>query len=141
MATRDIRSNLEGQLVFNATVSSDTTTAGTIIDTADYDGGIKLDFIASAYTDGTYTPLLQESDDSGMAGATDIPDAALIGTEAGAALSAATADTEVLKSLGFFSNKRYVQVSLVSTAVTTGATLQVVAQKMPEVTPVVGLSA
>jgi hypothetical protein len=141
MATRDIRSNLEGQLVFNATVSSDTTTAGTIIDTADYDGGIKLDFIVSAYTDGTYTPLLQESDDSGMSGATDIPDAALIGTEAGAALSAVTADTEVLKSLGFFSNKRYVQVSLVSTAVTTGATLQVVAQKMPEVTPVDGLSA
>jgi len=141
MSVRDIRSNLEGQLAFNATVATDTTTAGTIIDTADYDGGVKFDLIATAYTDGTYTPLLEESDDSGMSGATAVPDAKIIGTEAGAAISAATATTDVLNSIGVFANKRYIRLSIVSTGTTTGATIVSVAQKQPEVTPVAGLSA
>lgn len=136
MPNLDIRSNLETQMVFNATISSNTTTAGTIIDTANYDGGIMVSFAASAWTDGTYTPLLEESDDSGMSGAVAVSDDKLIGTEAAAALSAATSAGGLWKTIGFFSTLRYVRVSIVSTGVTTGASIIATATKLAEIMPV-----
>lgn len=137
MPNLDIRSDLQTQMVFNAAIGGDGTTNGEIIDTADYDGGIMISFAAQAWTDGTYTPLLEESDDSGMAGATPIPDSQLIGTEADAAISAATALGALWTTLGFFSTKRYVRVSLVATGVTTGATIVATATKTPELLPVI----
>jgi len=142
MPTRDIRSQLEGQIAFNAAITTNTTTNGTIIDTADYDGGIKFDMAAIAYAGtGDYLPLLVEGNDPALADAAPVADVNIIGTEAGAAIGALTANTEVLKSIGYVgSNKRYCELRMVSTGVATGATIVAFAQKMPETMPSEGLS-
>jgi len=141
MATNDIRSDLLPRLAFNANISTDTTTAGAIIDTADVDGGVSYELLAQAWTDGTYTPLLEESDDSGMSGATAVPDENLIGTEAGAAVSALTAAGAVLTSFGAFGTKRYLRLSIVSTGTSTGADIVAVFNGVPEIKPDPALSA
>ncbi len=137
MPNLDIRSDLEVQFVMNAGISTDTTTNGEIIDTAHYDGGIMIAFIVYAYVVGDYTILLEESDDSGMAGATAITDDQLIGTEA--TMSAVTALGANGTTIGFFSTKRYVRPSIVSlnTSSPNGADIFAVAVKKGEVLPVV----
>jgi hypothetical protein len=97
-------------------ISSSTTTAGNVIDTKGFKDA-KVIVVMGARTDGTLTPLIQESDTSGS-GYTDVSDDFLLGTEAGAAVSAAnTADT-----VGVVLTKRYLKVSGVSSAVTSGFT-------------------
>jgi len=142
MAKFDIRSGLLPKYAFDVqAISTDTTTTGAIIDTKDYDRGIVFTLLCSAYTDGTYTPLLEEGDDSGLSDATAVPDANLIGTEAGAALSAVDAEGSTLNSLGAFGTKRYLRLSIVSTSTSTGATVGAVFHGATEVQPASGLSA
>ncbi len=136
MPNLDIRSNLQTQMVFNAAISTNTTTAGTIMDTADYDGGMMISVAAQAWSDGTYVISLTESDDSAMSGAVAIADAKLIGTEAGITLTAATVAGALMGTIGFFSTLRYVQVSFVSTGTSSGATIFATATKTPETLPV-----
>lgn len=142
MAIKDIRSNLLSKSAFaTAAISTDTTTNGTIIDTADYDAGVMFEVFCTAYTDGTYTPLIEEGDDSGLSDASAVADANLIGTEAGAALSAATVGGGVLNTIGVFGTKRYLRLSFVSTSTSTGATVGANAIVAPEVIPSPDLSA
>lgn len=133
MPIKDIRSDLKVLNAFNATISSNTTTNGVIIDTADYDMGIMFTLTAAAYTDGTYTPLIRESDASDMSGANDVADDNLIGTEAGAVINALNTP----KTIGIVGTKRYVRVSIVSTGVTTGAHIVGLSVMKPEILPVV----
>lgn len=134
MAVKDIRSNLIQTLALSAAISTDTTTAGAILDTADNELGLMFAVEATAYTAGTYTLLLEESSDSGMSGATAISGDQLIGTLP--ELSAATASGGVLETVGVISNLRYVRASIVS-ASTGSATVQVLATQKGEVKPVV----
>ena len=83
-----------------------------------------------------YLLALTESDDSGMSGATAIPDAQLIGTEANVTLTAAIVAGANWPTVGFFSTKQYVQVSFVSSGTSSGATIVATAVKMPELLPV-----
>ncbi len=136
MPNFDIRSDLQTQMVFNAAISTNTTTDGTIIDTADYDAGIMISAAAQAWTDGSYVIALTESDDSAMSGAVAVADAKLIGTEAGVTLTAAIVDGANLPTIGFFSTLRYVQVSFVSTGTSSGATIVATATKARELLPV-----
>lgn len=101
-----------------ATISSSTTTNGNIIDTQGYNS---LTFLLNvgARTDGTYTPLIRHGDDSGLSDAADVDDSDLVGTEAGAVISAAN----TVKKIGYVGTKRYVRLSVVSTSVTSGATV------------------
>lgn len=115
---KDNRSGNLSKLAMNEIINSDTTTTGAIIDTADYDSGT-FTILSSVYNAGTYTPILYESADSGMSGATAVADANLIGTEAGAALSAVTADGASLVSFGVFGTLRYLRLSMVSVSSTT----------------------
>ena len=140
MPVKDIRSNLLPKLAFNAIINSDTTTNGAIIDTADFDGGVVFTLLSSVYNAGTYTPVLEESDDSGMSGANDVADANLIGTEAGAALSAVSASGANLGSIGAFSTKRYLRLKIASVTSTT-TTIVAVYQGAPELIPSPDLSA
>lgn len=140
MPTKDIRSNLLPKLAFNSIINSDTTTTGAIIDTADFDGGAVFDFLCPVYNAGTYTPLLEESEDSGMSGSNAIADANLIGTEAGAAISAVSASGANLNSIGIFGTKRYVRLSIVSVTSTT-TTIVSTFTGVPEVKPSASLSA
>lgn len=137
--TVDRRNDFVPVFVFNANIVSNTTTTGEIIDTANTRGNT---FIISSpvFTDGTYTPLVEESDDSGFSGATAVPDKNLLGTEAGAALSALSALSSNLASIGFFGTKQFVRLSLVSSGVSTGARLNATLAKFTVETPSEGLS-
>lgn len=101
-----------------AAIATSTTTNGVIIDTQGYEA---LTFVLNvgARTDGTFTPAITHGDDPALAdGAT--PDASdLVGTAAAAAISTA----QTMKKLGYVGAKRYVRLGVVSTAVTSGATV------------------
>lgn len=130
MPILDIRSNLDSRILLNGTITTDTTTVGSIMDTAAYDLGIMITVLCTAFTDGVYTLLLEESDDSGMSGSTVVGTEKLIG--ALPALVALTANNASAETVGFFSTKRYVRVSLVSTGTTSGASLLVHATSKAE---------
>lgn len=136
-AQRDLRSDLEVENAFNQAIASDTTTASTfILDTADYDNGVVFAFAAQVWASGSFEPKLEHSDDSGMAGAVDVPAANIIGSIVNATLDAATVEGAAMPSLGVVGVKRYVRVSIVSTG-TADATIVVTAIKMPELLPAV----
>ena len=77
--------------------------------------GLELIFQVGAYTDGSVTPLIEDSDDNVTYAA--VTDANLTNTEASAALSAAG-----VSSIGYVGFKRYVRATAVTAA---GSTLSV----------------
>lgn len=119
MAVRDQVTLFNGYQALYEEITDNSTTAGATFDTADFELGFSVLLSAPAWTDGTYTLKLEESDDAGMAGAVDIPAEKLIGSLP--AVSAATVDGAALGKVGVFSNLRYIRVSVVSTGVTLGA--------------------
>lgn len=72
-----------------------------------------LVILVGANTDAnaTFAVLLEESNDSGMSGATAVADADLIGTEALAGFTAANDDNTVRK-LGYKGSKRYIRATI-----------------------------
>ena len=117
MSSVDLKNNISVKNALNiASISTNTTTAGVEIDTQGYES-VTFEIITGARTDGTVTPLIQETDTSGSySGSVD--DDNLIGLEADAALSVAQSRSRI----GYIGTKRYVKLSLVSTSVTTGLT-------------------
>lgn len=108
-----------------AAITTDTTTAGAIIDTKGY-GAVEFIMMSGTITDGTYTPLIQEGDDSGLSDAVAVSDDNLFGTEAGVAFVAA--DDNTVKRIGYRVGKyRYVRLNYVSTGTTSGGTLGAIA--------------
>lgn len=101
-------------------ISSNGTTAGNVIDLVNFNS-LTIDLFVGARTDGTFTPLVQHSDNG--TDFVDVADDFLIETETATAIS--TANT--IKSIGYNGGKRYVKVSIVATAITTGATAGAVA--------------
>ena len=88
--------------------------AGVAIDRQGSDG-LEFIFQVGAYTDGSVTPLIEESDDNVTY--TAVADADLTNTEASAALSAAG-----VSSIGYIGDKRYVKATAATAA---GSTLSV----------------
>ena len=125
MAQTDLHNNVKAiRAISPAAITSDTTTAGQIIDMQGFDS---LEFIIASgtLTDGTYTPLVEHGDASNLSDAAAVADDYLLGTEEGAAF-AATDDNEVHK-IGYVGDKRYVRLSLVSASTSSGGTLSAVA--------------
>lgn len=124
----DARSCIETKVVIDASITANTTTVGTVVDLNDasINSTIGIDLNLTARTDGTFTPLLEESADNvtftpvADENITDADDNQT-GQEALAALAAVGK-----KELGYVLNKRYLRVKLVSTGVTTGAKAVVV---------------
>ena len=117
MASRDLKTNIKVVNALNiAAISTNTTTAGVEVDTQGYES-VTFEIITGARTDGTVTPLIQESDTSGSYSGS-VSDDDLVGLEADAALSTGHSRSRV----GYIGTKRYVKLSLVSTSVTTGLT-------------------
>lgn len=117
MASRDLKNDIKIANALNiASITTNTTTAGVEIDTQGYES-VTFETITGARTDGTVTPLIQESDTSGSYSGS-VADDDLIGLEADAALSTAHSRSRI----GYIGSKRYVKLSLVSTNVTTGLT-------------------
>jgi len=102
----------------SATIGANGTTNGNTIDTKGF-GSLTFVISNATRTDGTFTPLIQESDNSDMSAATDVADANLLNTEALAAITATNSNKAIGVVLG---NKRYVRLSIVATGVTTGTT-------------------
>lgn len=127
MAVKDIRSNLKEIVGFSAIITTNTTTAGAILDTADFELGLMFSVAITVFGAGTFTLLLEESDDSGMSGAVAITGDKLIGTLP--ALTAATAQGVTLETVGVISNLRYVRASIVSTGTTTTTVVVTATQK------------
>lgn len=117
MASRDLKNNIK---VVNglsiASITTNTTTGGEQVDTQGYES-VTVVVMTGARTDGTVTPLLQESDVSGSYSGS-VADEDLIGLEADAALSIANGRA----IFGYIGKKRYIKPSFVSTGVTTGLT-------------------
>lgn len=125
MASQEIHNDVSTLIARNvAAITSNTTSAGNIIDTRGFDA-LQFVLFTGARTDGTYTPLIEESDASDMSGSNPVADENLIGTgistgqEAAAAISTANAETRI----GYVGSRRYVRLSVVSTGVTSGATV------------------
>lgn len=117
MASVDLKNNIKIVNSVNiASITTNTTTVGEQVDTKGFES-VTIEVITGARTDGTVTPLLQESDVSGTYSGS-VADEDLIGLEANAALSAANGRAR----FGYIGKKRYVRLSLVSTSVTTGLT-------------------
>ena len=136
MAVKDIRSHAKSTLALIATVASDTTTNGFIIDTANFEIGLMFSVMAPSHTDGTYNFTIEHGEDSALSDAVALTSDFLIGTLAGLELTAATVAGGKLNTIGVFGNKRYVRINSVSTAVTTGAQIEVIATEIAENQPV-----
>ena len=117
MASVDLKNGIKIVNGLNiAAITTNTTTLGVEVDTQGYES-VTIEVMLGARTDGTVTPLLQETDVAGSYSGS-VADEDLIGLEADAALS--TLHTR--SRFGYVGKKRYVRLSLVSTGVTTGLT-------------------
>ncbi|MEL7659602.1 hypothetical protein [Acetobacterium wieringae] len=133
---KDMKNNIKVSNALNIqAISTNTTTAGAIIDTKGF-GVLTFVFQTGTITDGDYTLLIHEGNNSGLSDAAAVADADLLGTEALASFAADTDDNKVSK-IGYRGNKRYVRLSVVSTNVTTGGTVGATAiQGNPQFAPV-----
>ncbi len=121
MASYDQKTSLKAVKALNiASIATNTTTVGPSIDTTGFES-ITLFIELGARTDGTFLPVVQGSDDNSTFA--DVTDGFLIGTEAEASLN--TANT--IKSIGYVGKRRYVRLSIVSSGVTSGATVSATA--------------
>lgn len=142
MPVKDNRSNFEAKLVQTDIISTDTTTDGASLDTSNFDGGITFVLLATAYTDGTYTPIIEESATGAFTGEeTAVADANLVGTEAGAAISAAVTEGTVLNTVGIVGTKKFVRMTILSASTSSGATISTIVVAVPELVPSPNLSA
>jgi hypothetical protein len=129
MAQIDLHTRILGTPALNPqTISSDTTTNGVIIDTLGYQS---IEFIlqSGVITTGVFTPVIYESDDSGLSGATAMPTDYLLGTYALATFTTASADDNACKQVGCLPKKRYVRLSIVTTGSTANGIIGAVAVK------------
>lgn len=133
---KDMKNNIKVSNALNVqAIATNTTTAGAIIDTKGY-GSLTFAFQTGAVTDGDYTLLIEEGDSATLTDAAAVADVDLLGTEAKASFTADTDDNKVSK-IGYRGTKRYVRLSVVSTNVTTGATVGATAiQGHPQFAPV-----
>lgn len=140
--SNDLHSNIKAlNAITAAAIGANATKTGNIIDRKGYGG---LEFLAtygSVTTTGTVVTLvMKEGDVTGTL--TSVADADMIGTEALASLPAATPRTagttkEVTKRVGYKGSKRYVQVNMVQTGVTSvGAVSAEAILFNPQVAPV-----
>lgn len=126
---RDMANGLQLKRVLSPVSGAGDNTAqvGQIIDRQGYDSLTYLILLGSlADADATFAALLEESDDSGMSGATTVADADMISQTVGTVpLTAASfqfdSDNQVRK-VGYVGNKRYTRLTL-TPAANTGAWL------------------
>jgi hypothetical protein len=115
----DLHNNVTAKIALQTTaISSNTTTAGAIIDTSGYES-IEFILISSTLTDGAYVCVLQDGDDSGLSDAANVDSSLLLGALPDFVL----ADDNAVRRVGCIAKKRYVRLSITSSAVTTGGTI------------------
>lgn len=114
MAIKETRSNTKHTSVSNFfTMATTLGKATSIIDTANFDLGITVTMLMTPIGGNSTLTVtnIKESDDSGMAGETDIPTVNIIGNLADMTLTTLVLDNGILPSVGVIGNKRYIQVT------------------------------
>lgn len=114
----DLHSNVKQVVALDSQdITTDTTTVGNIIDTVGFES---LEYViqSGTITDGTYTLILEEGDDSGLSDAAVVPAAEVLGVLTGFV----AADDDAAKRVGSIGKKRYQRLSILSATTTTGAT-------------------
>jgi len=129
----DLKNNVKDNVgLAPVAIATDTTTVTAIIDTADF-GSLVWQIMSGVITDGAYTIVLEESDDSAMSGATAVPAAERLGDLPAFALS----EDGVSKRVGSIGKLRYQRLSIVSVSTTVGGLFSVAAiQGHPKSKPV-----
>jgi hypothetical protein len=124
--SRELHSNVKVvKARTTATISSDTTSAGDIIDLAGY-GSCMFVMLSGTLVDGAYAPKIEVGNNSGLSDAVELTGSSLLGTTALG--SFALADDNAVKKIGFKVNTyRYARLSIVSTAVTSGGPIGAIA--------------
>ena len=125
MPQLDIRSDLLSNVTLTHAVIANGATAGSIIDTFNFDLGLMFEFVTTAYTDGTYVFSIEEGDDPALSGSNLVTAAQIIGNLGDVDPSVAAVNGDKVPTIGIFSTKRYVRVTVTATGVTTGATVLV----------------
>lgn len=98
------------------TISTDTTTNGNVIDTLDFES-LEFLVLSGAITDGTYTLLLEESDEVTFGGEeTAVPADQILGDT----VDFVAADDDAVRRIGSIGKKRFQRLSIVSTGTTSG---------------------
>lgn len=114
------------RVISPVSVADNTAQVGQIIDRKGFDGLTYLIATGSiADADATFTVLLEESNDSGMSGATAVADADLIGTEALAGFQ--FDDDNECRKLGYKGNMRYTRLTITPVNNASAALLSAVA--------------
>jgi len=110
--TKDLHSKIVvGTAIALTAVANGEDVAGVAIDRQGSEG-LEIIFQVGEYTDGSVTPLIEESDNN--SDYTAVADANLTNTEASAALTAAG-----VSSIGYVGFKRYVRATAVTAAAST----------------------
>jgi len=123
MASKDKNFGMKLSHLLAAVIASNTTTAGAVVDmNGDNDfEALEVALAIGAHTDGSYSILLEESDDNISFNA--VAAESILGDNT--ALDAANSVSHV----GYVGKKRYVRASVVSTDVTTGANATLLAMQ------------
>lgn len=114
----DLHSNVKQEVALDSQdITTSTTTVGNIIDTRGFES---LEYIiqSGVITDGTYTLILEQSDDSGLSGAEVVPADEVLGVLTGFD----DADDNAAKRVGSIGKKRFQRLSILSAGTSTGAT-------------------
>jgi len=128
MASKDLHNSIYFANALSSTaIASSTTTNGATVDTFPTITYESLEFVirSTAYTDGTYTPNIQDSPDGSTW--TNVDSSFLIPDDGTAESGAAITANSQIKRLGYIGKERYVRLQIVSTSVTSGATLSALA--------------
>tara|TARA_R110000850_G_scaffold115092_3_gene230098 strand:- start:1082 stop:1492 length:411 start_codon:yes stop_codon:yes gene_type:complete len=120
----DLHDNCEvANALDSATISSDTTTNGEIVDTAGYHG-LELVLKSGVITDGAYTVTLTHGDNAALSDGATVVAADLLGS-----IAFAATEDNVAKRVGYIGKKRYVRLNVVSTGTSSGGVFDGVAVK------------
>ena len=124
---KDLHSSITPKRVISpVSVSDNTAQVGQIIDRKGFESVTYVILTGSiADADTTFTVLLEESNDSGMSGATAVADEDLLGTEALAGFQ--FDDDNECRKLGYIGSKRYTRMTITPVANASAALLSAVA--------------
>lgn len=131
---KDLYNNLKVISGTAAAPTNDTAVVSPIVDRRDY-SALMFAVVTGTLADAgaTFTALLEESDDSGMSGATAVADGDMHGTEAGASFTEAN-DSAVFE-LGYRGNKRYVRLTVTPSGNAAAAPIGIMALGKPKSYP------
>ena len=154
MSTKSMTNDIKTDIAFDFQAIVNGSAAGVqgnIIDTQGYN---EIDFsvIATAYTDGTFYPIIEESDDPLMSDINDITvgfssgdytgDPHYVSPDVNSIINPVILSKDILVAantiarFGYKGGKRYVRLSILALSAPTGATIGAIISRKGEVLPV-----